>query len=359
MKILFFTSPIEDYLSDSILVGLRTLYGKDCIDFPKCEVLYKNCPSEIMQQVRGYGFTLYSGLLEDLIIDRFNIDYKLLNNYYDLIVFGDIQRQFGWFVHFRPWLKRNNTIIIDGLDTTQPYPARGRWWRRSYYWLLPFAHRPFLYFKREWTPDTHFYFWMRAFHPFIRRKFPQPKNLRKISFSIPEEKIINFIPVKKKDFPKHIVDQEIAAKIEGANTSYAFQSEDEYYNDLRESRFGITTKRGGWDCLRHYEIAANGAVICFRDLHKKPSTCAPHGLVDGVNCISYCDFDDLTEKIKALSSMEYTELQSNSIQWAKENSSKKRAQQLLLQISQFSKVAGNDDDNQRDAFFPLNLQVDI
>jgi len=40
-------------------------------------------------------------------------------------------------------------------------------------------------------------------------------------------------------------------------------------------------KRGGWDCLRHYEIAAAGAVPCVRQLEGKPSSCAPHGLQAG------------------------------------------------------------------------------
>lgn len=329
MKILFFTSPVEDYLGDSVLLGLRELYGKNCIDFPKCDILYKNCPENILKQVRGNGFTLYSGLLEDIEIDRFNIEHKIQNDYYNLIIFSDIQRQFGWFVHFRPWLKAHNTIVMDGFDTTQPYPARGRWWRRPYYWFLPSAHRHFLYFKREWTEETHFYLWMRMLPKWLRYKLPQPENLRRIAFSIPGKKIVKFLPEKKKDFPKHIVDPEIAEKVPGAYTSYAFDAEDDYYKDIQESRFGITTKRAGWDCLRHYEIAANATIICFRDLDKKPDTCAPHGLTDGINCISYRNFDELKSKIKAITPVQYYKLQMNSLQWAKDNSDKKRAEQIL------------------------------
>src|SRR5204863_8665429 len=80
--------------------------------------------------------------------------------------------------------------------------------------------------------------------------------------------------------PRHIVDPEVRARVAGASAAYAFDSEADYYADLQRARFGITTRRSGWDCLRHYEIAANGAVPCFRDLTLKASTCAPHGLGD-------------------------------------------------------------------------------
>ena len=72
----------------------------------------------------------------------------------------------------------------------------------------------------------------------------------------------------------HIVDEEVAERM-GAASSHVFEREADYYRDLQASRFGITTKRTGWDCLRHYEIAANGAVPCFRDLDRKPPPLRP------------------------------------------------------------------------------------
>lgn len=338
MKILFFTTPVEDYLGDAVLIGLRKIYGADCIDFPKQDILYRECPEHMMHQVRGNGFTLYTGLLEDIAVDRFNIEYKLENNYFDLIIFSDIQRQFGWFLHFRPWLHMKNTLIMDGFDTPHPYPARGRWWRKPYYWFLPTAHRSFLYFKREWTPNTYFHLWMRFLPTKLRSFVSRPKNLRTIAFSMPEEKIIAELPRKIKDFPKHIVDPEVAAQVGGSYTSYAFEKEQAYYEDLRQSRFGITTKREGWDCLRHYEIAANGAVMCFKDLDEKPATCAPHGLVDSVNCIAYKDYNDLKNKIDRLTPAQYEKLQRNSLQWARNNSSMKRAEELLEFFPQIKKA---------------------
>ena len=328
--ILFVTSNCEDYLSDSVLHGFRSLFKDKLVDFPKQEILYKNCSKLMMQQVRGRGFTLYSGLLDDIDLDRF-VKGKLESGYFDLIIFGDIWRTFGYFIEFLPYLKYHNTIILDGADTPQPYPYAGKWWRYPPYWFLPKAHTKFLYFKREWTPETIRNLWYQIPPFWLCEYIPAPRNFRPISFSIPEEKIVENLPIKTKLFPKHIVDREVASRVEGSVTSYAFESEAEYYADLQASKFGITTKRSGWDCLRHYEIAANGAVPCFRDLDKKPTTCAPHGLNE-TNCIIYSDYADLKHKIDKLTECEYRSIQLNAWTWAKKNSTLERAKQLLQTV---------------------------
>jgi hypothetical protein len=331
MKVLFFTSSSQDYLADSVLHGMRTILGNDCIDYPKCEVLYKNYKNT-HNDIYGRGFTLYTGLLDDIEIDRINIDHKIKSNYFDLIVLGNIQRQFGWFLQYRPWLNRKNSIIIDGEDTPHPYPARGFWWRKPYYWFLPKAHKDFLYFKREWTSETHFRLWMRLFPLKTRQYLSQSKNLRQISFSIPYEKIVKVLPIKTKLFPKHIVDEEVANLVEGSSTKYAFENEKDYYADLQTSKFGVTTKRSGWDCMRHYEIAANGAVICFKELDKKENTCAPHGL-NTKNSIFYTNAKDLFDKVNNLTELEYQKLQEASILWAIQHTTDNVAKYILKLIN--------------------------
>ena len=110
---------------------------------------------------------------------------------------------------------------------------------------------------------------------------------------------------------------------------YAFTSEADYRQNLGESRFGITTKRGGWECLRHYEIAANGAIPCFRDLSQKPITCAPHGLIDGINCISYSNGHNLLRRINQLSNQEEESMRDAALAWARISSTQLRAHELL------------------------------
>jgi hypothetical protein len=151
--------------------------------------------------------------------------------------------------------------------------------------------------------------------------------MHQIAFSIPEEKIVAAAPAKTKDWPLHVVDPEVAKQV-GGRTRYTFDDEAAYRADLASARFGVTTKRAGWDCLRHYEIAASGAVPCFRALHRKPATNAPHGLHDG-NSIAYRSWRDLRAKVDALDEAGYAALQRDALAWARANSTRARARQLL------------------------------
>lgn|GEM_PF-362371 len=343
IKVLFITPSSPDYLADSLLHGLRSFIGDHVVDYPRCDILYQEVELKQKSQIYGRGFTLY-GLLEDVFIDRLNIYQKVDEGFFDLIIFPNIFSYFGAFLEFLPHLNFRNTIILDSADSPQLYPFAGKWYRNPSYWFLPRAHSRFLYFKREWTPDSIRSLWFQVPPPGLAKYLPVPNNLRPISFSIPVDKIVSDTSVKTKLFPKHIVDCEVAENVSGSVTSYAFASEAEYYADLQASKFGITTKRSGWDCLRHYEIAANGAVPCFRDLDKKPITCAPHGLNEQ-NSISYRNYNDLMQKIQNISDSEYENLQKNALMWARENTTLARAKQVLDTFEKFKRQ--NEDKRSR------------
>ena len=210
MKILFFTSSSEDYLADGVLHGLRSLLGGDVIDYPKAERLYKNCPVVLWKQIRGSGFTLY-GLLDDIEVDRHNVYHKARHGFFDLIIIGDIGRQFGAFVQCLAGLRPSNTVILDGSDSEAPYPYGGWCWRNPRYWFLPRANK-FLYFKRELTPRTLHYRSFLLIPEIVCKLLPYPKNWRPISFSIPAAKINGGGANKTKLFTKQIVDPEVARK---------------------------------------------------------------------------------------------------------------------------------------------------
>lgn len=78
-----------------------------------------------------------------------------------------------------------------------------------------------------------------------------------IQFSISETKIVQKIPEKTRDF---------AFNIPGHKETYIFAEESDYYKDYQRSYFAITMKKAGWDCMRHYEILANGCIPYFIDL---------------------------------------------------------------------------------------------
>ena len=315
-RILFLTANVEDYLSDSLFHGLRTLLGDRVVDYPKSEIAYSTYGEERIQTLYGHGFTLY-GLLPDLPIERHDLLDRIHEHLFDVVIFGDIWRRFGLFVELFPALRKTRAVALDGNDSELVYPYAPKWWRRPQWWTLPRADRRLTYFKRELTGRS------RALRLLLG--FPQ---LHPISFSIPEEKIVAEPPQKRNDFASHVVDPEVADRLGRGTTSYSFDREEDYYRDLAEARYGITTKRAGWDCMRHYEIAANGTVPCFRDLDRRPPECAPHGLTDQ-NCVPYRDYDDLVRKLDAIDDERYAALQAGALAWAHAHTTRRRAQEFL------------------------------
>lgn len=88
-----------------------------------------------------------------------------------------------------------------------------------------------------------------------------------ISFSIPESKLVDSVPIKTK---------RLAHIVPGDLSTYVFQDEASYRHDYQTSVFGKTCKKAGWDCLRHYEILANGAVPWFDRLEDCPKNTMTH-----------------------------------------------------------------------------------
>jgi hypothetical protein len=84
-----------------------------------------------------------------------------------------------------------------------------------------------------------------------------------INFSIPREKIHDTYNVKTKL---------MSDLVPGDVRTYIYKTEEEYYNEYNRSYFAITKMKGGWDCMRHYEILANGCIPYFMDIDKCPPT---------------------------------------------------------------------------------------
>jgi hypothetical protein len=83
-----------------------------------------------------------------------------------------------------------------------------------------------------------------------------------ITFSIAEEKIITIIPSNKTKILSSLIPDQLH--------TYIYNTEQDYYNEYRQSYFAITTKKAGWDCMRHYEILANGCIPYFIDIESCP-----------------------------------------------------------------------------------------
>jgi len=331
VKVLFLHHNQPDYLAESLFHGLRSYLGKKCVDVPRYDSMYAPLTEGISAKLRGYGFSLY-GLLDDapeLNEERFFWQNDLAT--YDLVIVANVAYQWELLWRLAPIIDSDRLVVLDGSDSPAFFPFVSRGWRLKnipWSYLTPLSR--FKYFKRELVDSEAAY--GRFIPEAMRHLFPFPISAVPISFSIPAIKVSKILPRKVKDFPTHIVDPDVAKYLANTSETYAFSSEEEYYKDLQESRFGITTKRAGWDCYRHYELAANGCILCFKDLDEKPNTCAPHGL-DESNCIIYHNFDELKERIYSMSESEYFQLQQRTYQWIEANTTIARAIQFLKDCS--------------------------
>jgi hypothetical protein len=90
-------------------------------------------------------------------------------------------------------------------------------------------------------------------------------NIFPLSYCIPDEYVIDAENICEK---KHIIADLIPGKI--MTYRFGVNDESEYYKMYKESLFAFTHKKGGWDCMRHYEIMASGCIPIFEDLDKCP-----------------------------------------------------------------------------------------
>lgn len=234
MKILYINRCFKvhediDHQSDCLFIGLRELFGDSIIDYTKKSHLYTTYDEQKASELYGHGFSL-SRVLPELRIDRYDIEDKIKYNYFDYVIITypteHIFLQDLIFKHF----KSNKIIFVDGADDTK----------------INKVHPNSLYFKRESENGA---------------ALP-------IHFALPTCKI-NFNKEKIKDFA-YIKPLHEDYFTEAKDRKYFYDTEIKYYQDYNEARFGVTYKKQGWDCMRHYEIMGNGCIPYFTDIKKCP-----------------------------------------------------------------------------------------
>lgn len=333
-RVLFLASGSDDYVSDGLMHGLRLLLGDRAVDWPRVDQLYVTEPAEHRARRYGRGFSLYSGLLQEGPIDRTWITERIAGGEFDIVVVGDLARRSGSLVELLRVLPATTKLaVIDGADAEKLDQHAPRSLLSTGGAVVPRALRHAdVYFKREITPRTassRFYGLVPAG---LAWRLIGSRGLSPISISIPESALVDSADgPREQRFQSHIVDPELAERA-GGTVAKPFTNQDDYYADLRRSRFGITTKREGWDALRHYEIAAAGAIPCFRGLRDKPAECAPHGLIDGVNCLAYDSADELIARIDALAPETEQELRRGTLEWARAHTTTAEARRFLARL---------------------------
>ncbi len=305
--LLFLTTPEEDYLQDSLLWGLRAVLGAGVVDYPRKDVLYQDSPRPT-ETLYGRGFTLWKTLPE-IAIDRTRIEARWQRGEFGGVVFGRIARQLSWLRQWerRGWLRGRRVALLDGEDN--PSPTRRQ--MGSGLWALGLRYP---LYKRE-RDD-------------FNRWFARP-----IAFAIPDAKIRTVPLPKTQLFAKHVQCEEaykLPAVAARCQKRYVFAEESAYYEDLGQSHYAITMKKAGWDCLRHYEIAANGTVMAFYQLAEKPVGCAPYGLKDMENAVAFRTAAELQIKLDYIAAHGlYPALQRQTQAWVQRQSCAFRAREFL------------------------------
>jgi hypothetical protein len=256
MKILYITTVDPrvqgDYQEVMILNGLRSVIGNSCIDLPRKKVMYGDFTETTQKELHGSGFTLYTLPIEDV-----SSNYRNLDNV-DFVLYG-VTNAYG---------------ITD-------YPEINS------------------LSKNVWYIDGHDHDYITKKPCFKRELFVEEEGVFPTGFGIPHYQIrpIN-LSEKSQLFQKTTPYHSIFKPATDLGTRYhhIFENEEEYYNDMSRSWFGLTSKKGGWDSLRHYEIMASGALLLFRDYDSKPELCSPQKLP----CFSYSTPDELNNIMSRL-----------------------------------------------------------
>lgn len=234
MKILHICkSDLPDYQNDMVFHGGRTLFGSNYVDANHIWYMYENHKSQYWNQrvpengkAYGMGMTIH-GKLDDINVDRNDISAKIKDKVFDYIVYGSITRCQDYLADVVKSYSKDRIILIDGEDQ-----------QHINYEFCKYG----TVFKREMNVDE-----TDEIHP--------------INFAIPEELIAPNIPEKTQDW---------ATVIPGQIQTYIFEDEKSYFDDYKKSICAMTTRKGGWDCRRHYEILMNGCFPYFPHLENCP-----------------------------------------------------------------------------------------
>ena len=131
MKILYVTNHIDiakasggfinDYQNDLVFYGLRELFGDNVIDSTQIISLYKEYEDKIHPQYLWGGMTTF-WLIGENNIDRSDIEEKIKDRYYDLIIYGAIKRCKQYYDLVSKYYPPDKIILIDGNDEPELDP---------------------------------------------------------------------------------------------------------------------------------------------------------------------------------------------------------------------------------------------
>ena len=316
MKILFISTINKrsqgDYLELTIINGLRKILGDSFVEYPKKKIMYHDFSESPKDELHGKGFTMLRHPIMD--VDRTNV----LEQKYDAIIYGS-GHIVGEEIYVDDFdkLAEANVWVLDGHDLFGDAKIKQE-------------------FKGKEIIGNQFK------KSFKRELIFQEESVYPTGYGIPEEIIMPINLNKKRKlfqstYPKH-ANFEKETDLGGSTEHHIFENESDYYEDMASSWFGLTSIKGGWDSLRHYEILASGTLLLFRDYDNKPELCSPQNLP----CFSYSNKKELNYLVNNLvdknnPSKEYLEMLDSQRKWLIENGTTvARAKNILQVIENFS-----------------------
>ena len=256
-KILFLGAPAAEYLADMVLHGLYFLSNIELTNYPKTDFMYMDTFETVdKSRIYGKGFTIFGTLpVYRGPYEENDILEKVKTNYFDCVVLSYVSARTNMYVaEMHPLVKE----IIKYYDKKQIAVIEGH-------------DEPDYFVDEAFDYGTYF---KREIYGNFRNKTMYP-----ISFAFPEEKIQTSLPktrAQAKMKPKPL------NKKMYRDYNYPYNTEQDYYDGYRQSLFGLTYKKSGWDCMRHYEIMACRCLPYFTDIDGcPPEVCKtlPKGLI--------------------------------------------------------------------------------
>ncbi len=220
---------VSDFMADTLFHGLKSLYGDAVVDVHDQWHMYEDADRSITYGFHGRGFTL-CGNLPRTKIDRTDIESKIKNKYFDLVVYGAVYRNLDYLDLVLQNYKRNQIVFMDGHEIIDMN------------WSPINLVEKGTYFKM--TMDNN-----------VPNVFPA------------------YLTMPKEKFCKNDVNKEklIATNIPGIVETLIFDNEKSYYEDHQKSLFGYTWKKACWESLRHGELVINKCIPLFIDIKHCPS----------------------------------------------------------------------------------------
>lgn len=289
------------------MLGLREILGDNCVDYPRKRILYHDFSDVPKDSLHGRGFSLYHSKMNDISPEARNLS----NQRFDFCMYGTA---FAWGMQDIPTLEKlcNKKFYIDGHDM-YGIATKGKYIQCAGETVI----------GNQVTP---------AFKGQLIQEEP---DVYPTGVGLPESRILPIDFSRKCQMYQSAYPRYANFEIpdEANRKHYIFTDEEKYYDDMANSWFGLTCKRGGWDAMRHYEIIAAGSVLLFRDYNLKPRYCSPGDLP----AIQYSTKDELQSIMNRLvvnnkPTEEYINILETQRKWLIENATTKARASYIIKV---------------------------